>query len=196
MTSFTKIGASRAELKLLNNWRLYYQVNLLSEICFATGAAIQPYYLEYNPTTTRQTTTKLIWPIQAKPDELSFKVWKRYINSCFLYPNNKCKQTGTWIMDAIEETSPRLSYISTQSHHIYITQSNGKYHKHTATSIRQHSANYDATTYQIVDMIPKDCIPAYMYSTTTVNQVQFSIPITKYTSSPIDKNSSWQQLIL
>jgi hypothetical protein len=49
MAAFIQMKLSRAELIVLNNWRLYYSVIFLSELCYATGKGIQPYYMEYNP---------------------------------------------------------------------------------------------------------------------------------------------------
>jgi hypothetical protein len=40
MTAFTQMKATKAELIVLNNWRLYYCVILLSELCFSSGQGI------------------------------------------------------------------------------------------------------------------------------------------------------------
>jgi hypothetical protein len=80
MTAFRKMKATRAELIILNNWRIYYKVILLSEICFASGKGIQLCFLEYNHSPiTRQSSSNVNWPIQGKQDERSSKVWKRFI---------------------------------------------------------------------------------------------------------------------
>jgi hypothetical protein len=78
MTAFASMKASKPEMIMLNNWRLYYKVLLLSEICFALGQGIHPHYLKYvdHP---RKSSTKLNWPIQGKPDEASLKIWKKYL---------------------------------------------------------------------------------------------------------------------
>jgi hypothetical protein len=197
MTAFTNKGASRAELKTLNNWRLHYRVNLISEICSATGDAIQKYCLEYNHTSKRQTISKITWPIQAKPDKTSFKLWKRYINACFVNPYNKqLPPLGEWHTEEVETTSPCLSYISIQNQHIYITQPSGKYHKHTAISIRQHSAKYDPLIYQIEETISRDCIPADLIMEHMAHKVQFTVPSTNYMKSTPKPISKWRQIIL
>jgi hypothetical protein len=64
--------ATRTELIILNNWRLYYGVIFFSELCFASGQGIQPVYLEYNhDNLVCQASTTLNWPLQDKPNEAS-----------------------------------------------------------------------------------------------------------------------------
>jgi hypothetical protein len=48
MTALRNMKATKAELIILNNWRIYYRIMLLSEICFSSGQGIQPIYLEYD----------------------------------------------------------------------------------------------------------------------------------------------------
>jgi hypothetical protein len=40
MEEFIAMTASAAELVILNNWRIYYKVLLLSELCFSSGQGI------------------------------------------------------------------------------------------------------------------------------------------------------------
>jgi hypothetical protein len=104
MTTFIQKNVGRSEL---NNWGLYYQVSLLSEICYSTGDSIQPYYVEYNPTSIRQQKSKINWPIQAKPDEASFKIWKHRIKACFIKPENKnLLPLGAWDIQTVEQMTP------------------------------------------------------------------------------------------
>jgi hypothetical protein len=56
MKAFRDKKATKAELIVLNNWRLYYKVTLLSEIVFATGKGIQPIYMEYNHASMQRQT--------------------------------------------------------------------------------------------------------------------------------------------
>jgi hypothetical protein len=48
MEAFIKMKAAKAELNILNSWRLYYKVLLYSELCYSSGNGIQPLYTEYN----------------------------------------------------------------------------------------------------------------------------------------------------
>jgi hypothetical protein len=74
MTAFiAMLKATKAELIILNNWRIYYKVILLSEICFSSGQGIQPHYLEYDHSGyTSQSSSTLNWSIKGKPDKTGF----------------------------------------------------------------------------------------------------------------------------
>jgi hypothetical protein len=112
MSGFIKMKATRVELIILNNWRLYYRVILFSELCFASGLGIQPVvYLEYNhDNLDRQSSTTLHWPIQEKPDEQSFKTWRRYIKLCFKTENQQITPLGAWDTEEVIQKSPRYGY--------------------------------------------------------------------------------------
>jgi hypothetical protein len=139
MAAFIQMKLSRADLIVLNNWRMYYRVIFLSEICYATGQSIQQYYMEYNPTyDTRQNHSNLNWPTQSKPDESSFKLWKRCIKACFLNKfNQNIPQLGPWNLEALQISSPRLAYYHSQKQRVYIPLPSGQYTAH-ATSLRHH----------------------------------------------------------
>jgi hypothetical protein len=96
MTFFWKAKETTAEI--LNNWRIYYKVILLSDICFGTGKGIQPLFLEYNHSTVvRQSSSSLNWPIQEKPDERIFKIWKRFLKQCFVNQDkHQISPLGPW----------------------------------------------------------------------------------------------------
>jgi hypothetical protein len=75
--TFATKKATKADLIILNNWRLYYKVLLYSELCYSSGQGIQPIFLEYHhETLVRHSTSNLNWPIQNTPNEKSFKIWK------------------------------------------------------------------------------------------------------------------------
>jgi hypothetical protein len=112
MTAFRKMKATRAELIILNNWRIYYKVILLSEICFTSGKGIQLCFLEYNHSPiTRQSSSNVNWPMQGNQDERSSKVWKRFIKQCFINPDNhQLPPLGPWNTTEVNMTTPRLGY--------------------------------------------------------------------------------------
>jgi hypothetical protein len=84
MEEFASTKATYAKLVILNNWRLYYKVIFYSELCFSSEQGIQPVYLEYNhDPLSRQSSSNLHWQVQGKPDEKSFKIWRRFINNAF-----------------------------------------------------------------------------------------------------------------
>jgi hypothetical protein len=108
MQGFQKYGLSKSELCILNNWRLLYQVNFLSELCTTDGTQIRPSYTTY-PTDKPHNgwQSKIRWPNQNKPDAKSFQLWKRSLKNCFLNPsNNKPPLLGKCIVQNVQRILP------------------------------------------------------------------------------------------
>jgi hypothetical protein len=57
MTAFMAQHPTKAELRTLNNWRIYYRVIFYSEICFPSGKSIQPMYLNSTMTLLKRNPT-------------------------------------------------------------------------------------------------------------------------------------------
>jgi hypothetical protein len=96
----TKEDCSR--LSVINNWRLYFQVVLLSDMLNSEGNKVEAVYLTYPKSddipTHPHRTSLLNWPIQGKPSFRSFTYWKTYICSianCDLQGNMRSK-LGPW----------------------------------------------------------------------------------------------------
>jgi ribonuclease HI len=166
MSAFTTMKATKTELIILNNWRLYYRVLLFSELCFSSGQGIQPVYLEYNHDhLVRQSSTTLNWPLQDKPDATSFKIWKRYVKLCFMNTETKrIKQLGSWNVSEVIRTSPRHGYYLQTSKEIFIPIGDDKYNKHQAFEVRRTSGRYYPNQVKVNGCnLPKGVIPADFY---------------------------------
>jgi hypothetical protein len=72
------------ELYRLNLCRLFLQVECLSEICNATGDAILPEIWQGNR--THDSTSRILWPNQARPHEKSWSAWRGAIKHAYLGP--------------------------------------------------------------------------------------------------------------
>jgi hypothetical protein len=119
--AFLSQKPTRMDLKVLNNWRLYYKVIFFSKICYPSGKSIQPIYLNYNHDLNLY--SKLNWPIQDKPNEVSFAIWRKYIKTCFITPSNThIPPLGVWDLQAVLGTSPQQCYFSPAHNNIYISQ--------------------------------------------------------------------------
>jgi hypothetical protein len=161
MTTFADMKATRAELVILNNWRLYYKIILRSELCLASGQGIQPIYLEHNHSSmTSQRKSKLNWPVQGKLDKTSFNIWKRFIRKCFINSDNhQIRPFGAWDIAEVGQTSPRYGYYSNIKKEIYIPMEK-TYHSYKALDICRRSARYDPTTNPtITPTLPDDAVP-------------------------------------
>jgi hypothetical protein len=72
-----------SRIQVINNWRVFFQVNLLSDIVTADGSKICIEYLAYSPNDSSpshpERTSNLHWPRQGKPSLRSFPYWKFHI---------------------------------------------------------------------------------------------------------------------
>jgi hypothetical protein len=199
MTAFTDMKATRAELVVLNNWRIYYRVLLFSELCFSSGQGIQPVYLEYNhDTLVRQSSTTLNWPIQDKPDVASFKIWSMYIRLCFTNSENKrTKQIGAWNVAEVIRTSPRHGYYSHRSKEIYIPVGKDSYNTHQAFEIKRMSGRYDPNQVKKkASELPKDAIPEDFYEYPESIFFKFALPTAPVSEPKKHDNMKWRNKIL
>jgi hypothetical protein len=92
----------------------------------------------------RNLESKLQWPIQGKPDEKSFQIWKQYVSLCFLNHNNhQPTKLGTWDIQENIRTLPQKAYYHQIESEICITNQEGGYSQFEAQDIGQSSACYD-----------------------------------------------------
>jgi hypothetical protein len=192
MTAFQQRKATRAELLVVNNWRIYYKVILLLDLCFATGKGIQPILLENNHSTlVRQSSSTLHWPKQGKPDVSSFKVWKRFLKKCFINPDiHQLPSMGPWNIDEVLRITPRYGYYSKIEKEIYIL-AGSSFHTHEAYDIGRTSARFDPNqSSSMLTILPADSIPVdiYLYPISTL--VKFDIVATNQ-QNPTKDASKW-----
>lgn len=86
MEKLSALSVGTDVLRIVNNWRLYFNVILLSDIVTADGTRIQPRYWtqgrHHQDLQTEQKST-LNWPIQARPDTTQFGKWIRCLKEAF-----------------------------------------------------------------------------------------------------------------
>jgi hypothetical protein len=198
MEAFITSKATKAELTILNNWRLYYQVQLYSELCFASGNGIQPLYLEYNHNlTTRQTTSNLNWTVQGKPDEKSFKIWRRYVKRCFKKSEtNQITSLGTWNLSEVMRISPRKGYFDTSDDTIYITASTGAFYSYKTfekSRTRGRFHNYDPIE---LTKVPKEAIPVDIFNQPESSMFHYCTMELQQIYQRLDDCNKWRQEIL
>jgi hypothetical protein len=85
MSEFISIGFTTNELRLINNWRIYFQVNTLVELCNPEGTRIREEYLK-EPTRripNKVNPTILQWPNQGNAGKRGFNLWLRALRLSF-----------------------------------------------------------------------------------------------------------------
>jgi hypothetical protein len=75
----------------------------------------------------RNLESKLQWPIQGKPDEKSFQIWKQYVSLCFLNHNNhQPTKLGTWdIQENIRTLPQKASIIKLRARYVLLIKKDG-----------------------------------------------------------------------
>jgi hypothetical protein len=199
MEAFEKTKANTAELRILNNWRLYYKVILFSELCYSSGTGIQAIYLDYTHSLSlSQTKSNLHWPVQGKPNEISFKIWKRYVKLCFMNSENKrSPHLGKWDISEVIKTSPRCGCYDKTNSNIYIPTATNNYIKYKAFNISRTSARYDPSTLgEIESLLPGEVVPIDMHEYPESVLVKFALPLENQILIQPQQESKWQQEIL
>jgi hypothetical protein len=175
--AFITSKATKAELTIINNWRLYYKILLYSELCYSSRNGTQPIYLEYNhDLSSRQTTSNLNWTVQGKPDEKSFKIWRRYVKRCSM--NSATKQTkplGTWNLSEVIRISPRNSYFDKSDKTIYIPAAIGVYYSFKTFDISRTCGRFDNQNPTEHAEVPEGAIPADIFNQSEPVMFQYSI---------------------
>ena len=86
MESFIQRGFSIKELRLINLWRSFFQVNTLADICEpAENSKIQNCFLVLpkGNIVMKKNRSKLNWPYQPEPGDKGFKLWCKAIKESF-----------------------------------------------------------------------------------------------------------------
>ena len=162
MKIFQKSGLPPASLRLVNNWRLYFQVSTLSDICNATGTTILLNYRKRPQGIKRAyiRTSKLRWPRQAEPGPYGFRYWMYCLKHCCGMDTmgNIPRRLGNWIVSPTSSNSIWTSYMSTQTKLLYLKCVDG-YQVFIPTYSRTQSCRYSLQHSSLSTDVPADAIP-------------------------------------
>ena len=82
MEAFSLLRYSATQLRILNQCRLYLQVELLSDLTTGDGTALHPGCLDtHDP---RNNRSEYDWPFQPKPNNRAWSLWRNGLISAFL----------------------------------------------------------------------------------------------------------------
>ena len=118
------------QLRYINQWRLYYQVQTLSDLTNARGDRILDIYLN-QPTAPHinqlrpDRKSKFDWPYQPPPTcTATFQLWKKTLKRGFLYANGtSLKQAlGKWTTSSKSSQSVWHGYLTPNYDSLYIRQ--------------------------------------------------------------------------
>jgi hypothetical protein len=165
METFLKQRVKRCDLVVLNNWRIFFQVNYFSEMCSATGNRIQECFLTYpDGDIVKSQRSRITWPYQKRPDKKSFRIWTKCMRQCFIKSrNNRIPTLGPWIMEHVisENLGPAYYQHSTSSIFIPGSRRGDVFRKVETTYQRGTMARISLSEKgEMIRELPKDSVPA------------------------------------
>lgn len=211
----------KCEKRIINNWRIYFQVSTLSDITNTDGTHVHSYYWNYHqrgPLSKPPRRSRHNWPIQQQPDITTFKIWRKGITLTFKAKRNGQLPgpLGHWITSPNKSYNTWSSYYDIESRLLYIDQRDGKFWVHEQSStIRTADGNHDirfnTTPDDIITEIPNSSIPITIIETgidilvtipyhlqmTTYHQQLSTTTIIQTTfDDHINSLESWRQLLI
>jgi hypothetical protein len=169
MTFFVKSQQfNSTELKLINNCRLYLQVNYISEVVTSDGTAIlnaayhgsQGENLE--PDLWIISKSKITWPYQPRPNDKAWAVWKRSINMLTMHPSRKLLEPlRQWYSNFSEQR--QWKFLINQDN-IYQTSEHGWIIFYKSPSSTRRLQTYNCTN-TIVNSLPDGITPETPWGT-------------------------------
>jgi hypothetical protein len=196
MKAFINKGIPMSELVILNNWRLYFKVTFLFEVCVAEGDRINPFFLKY-PTGDHNNgaESRWIWPEQSMPGYKSFTLWRRHLKMTFCVNGNRIKALGNWNMQRVLATQQRVVCYHHSTQSVYIYAQDNVYRKYDAVQTRPNTAVLDnETPFSIEHHLPFDSSLADGYIGPSKSYFHFfkhdsSLYVTRNKAD----NSAWSQ---
>jgi hypothetical protein len=145
-----------------------------------------------------QSQSKLNWPVQGKPDETSFRIWKRYIKLCFINPDSsQTPSMGEWNIPEILKISPRYGYYDSTKQHIHIPVDDNRFHKYTAFDINRRSGKYNPKDpFKIKKQLPKGVTPVDIYNRLGLVHFNFTVFNKEMIVEPPPAMIQWHRDIL
>jgi ribonuclease HI len=165
MTEFLSLGLNKAELRLINNWRIYFQVTTLAELCNPEGKRIRECFIKIptRPFSNQINRSTLQWPKQGIPGKRGFSLWLKCLRSCFNMANNGRihYQFGKWAPSEIISKNNSWNHFFQVSSGALFSKSKDGYYYISPESRKKSSATYknDKNSFHRILQLPTDCIP-------------------------------------
>jgi hypothetical protein len=98
---------TKQEIRIFNNWRIFFQVLTVADIANQQGTHIRKRFLEKSSSISRLGRQDLKWPNQTRPDNKYFFIWLKGIKFITKMNDNRSlnKHLGNWLCDTNKTTS-------------------------------------------------------------------------------------------
>jgi hypothetical protein len=197
MSEFVSLGFSQQELRLINNWRLFFRVNTLAEICNPEGTRIQDCFLRI-PTksfTNQVNPSNLQWPNQGLPGKKGFSLWLKSLRMSFNTFNGRINHKfGNWKESTIITKNNSWNHFFQISTGSLFTKFKDSYYSISVESRKTNTAIYknDRNVFHRIQHLPEDCIPTNLRLRQQRNILTATfIPIAKPARIIMNKQPHW-----
>jgi hypothetical protein len=174
----SKTNLTLRQLTLVNYWRIYYQVIMLSDICEpGDEQKVQVVFTkETYDRDLKLQQSSLHWPNQQKPGKKGFQLWISCLKQCFEYTKHNRKvnwKLGKWLPDHVS-TNKWNCYFDKYNKQIYYAADNS-YNCYEAITSRGHTTTYNSNVFRghIIE-IPESAIPALTIHQNTISKCYHS----------------------
>ena len=159
-------------LRRINNWRLYFQILFLSDICNTGGSQIL-YEFRHYPTHHNfnyQRSSDLNWPTQGMPSTKCFKIWIRFLKEAFGVNTagyiRRSWILGKWQVIQSKSLNTWAAYYSYQQKALYRTED---YHFdiHKELHRDRRECAFERRSHNICTFIPQDATPVMIVGVPT-----------------------------
>jgi hypothetical protein len=98
MDEVSKLNIPTSQVRIFNNWRLYFRVSNIAHLTNISGSKIQQCYLNERLINKKENATKLLWPKQQAPEFSTFRIWRQILATIVKFDNKgKLKvKLGNW----------------------------------------------------------------------------------------------------
>ena len=150
-------------LRIINNWRIYFQILRLSDMCDGNGQHILESYRDHKTVNNHNQyrTSKLNWPKQEQPHKSTFFIWKNFLTSRFGMQRKGMIRVklGPWLNDFHDLDNTWNACYNSSETLLYI-QKEFYYTKHPQAISRRFNSEFQLTPTSAVIRVPNTVIPA------------------------------------
>lgn len=168
MESFLTLNLTSTEKRLLHNWRMFFQVNTLSDILNPEQTKILQVFRTQpkGKLMNRMHSSKLNWPNQTEPGVKGFKIWIKCLKACFNMQSNGniYYQMGDWHLETLHNNNEWKYYYNSPLESVFVC-TDDQIFQYPMISKRCTSAVFNMNIVPMIHpSLPDNCIPTEITS--------------------------------
>jgi hypothetical protein len=134
MDEINKLCMTKQELQIFNNWRIFFKITTIAELCNQPGTHVRNRFLSRSSSMYRLGKTDMNWPNQERPDNKYFNIWLRGITTITDMQEDTrlgIPALGKWTSN-INDTNPDTKFMLHKNKQILAIrdETTGKWYQH------------------------------------------------------------------